>query len=121
MIRLSYIFEVAQSERELKYEIGLSYQQIYLDGISDLLAPNNQLSFARIRRRRVREWGQVGDCCNDRRGHCSPEGQSNGPLHTKMNADSSRSHARLIPHQAHRRRSHLTYMLYLVDLAALSA
>jgi hypothetical protein len=36
----NYIFKVASEERDLKYEVTLSYQQIYLDTISDLLKPN---------------------------------------------------------------------------------
>ena len=36
----NHIFLTMASERELKYEVDISYQQIYLDGISDLLLPS---------------------------------------------------------------------------------
>ena len=35
----NHIFRTADQERELKYEIEVAFQQIYLDGISDLLDP----------------------------------------------------------------------------------
>ena len=36
----NHIFKTADDSRDLKYEVALSYQQIYLDGISDLLQPS---------------------------------------------------------------------------------
>ena len=35
-----HIFERAAETRELKYDVAISYQQIYLDTITDLLSPN---------------------------------------------------------------------------------
>ena len=44
MIRaFHHIFERAAESRELKYEVSISYQQIYLDTITDLLNPSGSV------------------------------------------------------------------------------
>ena len=38
-----HIFACAAESRDLKYEVAISYQQIYLDTITDLLNPGNNV------------------------------------------------------------------------------
>ena len=39
----NFLFKAAAEERELKCEIEIAYVQIYLDGITDLLSPKNDI------------------------------------------------------------------------------
>ena len=61
----NHIFTTADSERELKYEVHLSYQQIYLDGISDLLQPSAPVELREDPKEGVYvsgcEWAQIHD------------------------------------------------------------
>ena len=117
----NYIFETANNEKENKYEVDLSYQQIYLDGISDLLSPTAPVELREdpkdgvyvsgARWERVTNTGEALDALR--------KGNTNrSTACTKMNADSSRSHAVLILRiKCTGGVRTLNGMLYLVDLA----
>ena len=117
----NYMFETARNERELKYEIGLSYQQIYLDGISDLLQPANPVELREDPKDGVYVSGAKWETVTTAGEAIAAlqKGNSNrSTASTKMNADSSRSHAALILRiKCTGGVRTLNGMLYLVDLA----
>jgi len=117
----NFIFATADNERELKYEVQLSYQQIYLDAISDLLQPSAPVELREDPKEGVyvsgAKWEPVistGEAMI-----ALQKGNNNrATAATKMNADSSRSHAVLILRvKCTGGVRTLNGMLYLVDLA----
>ena len=117
----NYIFSAAADERELKYEISLSYQQIYLDGISDLLQPTAPVELREDPREGVyvsgAKWEPVATT-QQAMDALSKGNNNRATACTKMNADSSRSHAVLILRvKCTGGVRTLNGMLYLVDLA----
>ena len=117
----NHIFTKAAEERELKYEIQLSYQQIYLDGISDLLMPSAPVELREDPKEGVyvsgARWESVSTTAEAL--NALKRGNDNrATAATKMNADSSRSHAVLILKiKCTGGVRTLNGMLYLVDLA----
>jgi len=121
----NFIFATADNERELKYEVQLSYQQIYLDAISDLLQPSAPVELREDPKEGVyvsgAKWEPVistGEAMI-----ALQKGNNNrATAATKMNADSSRSHAVLILRvKCTGGVRTLNGMLYLVDWRAPSA
>jgi len=117
----NYVFETLQQERELKYEVYLAYQQIYLDGISDLLQPNAPVELREDPKEGVYVSGAKWQPCSTTEEAIATlrTGNSNrATAATKMNADSSRSHAVLmLKVKVTGGVRTLNGMLYLVDLA----
>ena len=117
----NHIFTTADQERELKYEVDLSYQQIYLDGISDLLMPSAPVELREDPKEGVyvsgAKWERVAS--TQQALDALRKGNTNRTTAcTKMNADSSRSHAVLILRiKCTGGVRTLNGMLYLVDLA----
>eukprot|EP00965_Chrysotila_dentata_P010491 341772-Pleurochrysis_carterae.AAC.2 len=93
------MFERASEERDLSYEIQLSYVQIYLDGISDLLEPENSIELREDPKEGVYvagvRWESIGSP-DDALAALRHGNENRNTAATKMNADSSRSHAVLI-------------------------
>ena len=122
MVRaFNMIFERAASERSLKYEVTLAYVQIYLDEISDLLRPDAPVELREDPKEGVYVSGVHWEAVTTTGAAMDALalGNSNrATASTKMNADSSRSHAVLMlgikvvggPRT-------LMGKLYLVDLA----
>ena len=115
------IFTIAANERELKYEVALSYQQIYLDGISDLLQPSAPVELREDPREGVyvsgAKWATV-TTTEEAMAELHRGNSNRATACTKMNADSSRSHAVLILRiKCTGGVRTLNGMLYLVDLA----
>ena len=122
MIRaFNHIFEVAAAERELKYDVAISYQQIYLDTITDLLNPGSPVEIREDPKTGVyvegAKWMPATSAAEAVK--VLQKGNSNRAVaSTKMNAGSSRSHAALIVRITTTGGVRtLSGMLYLVDLA----
>ena len=122
MIRaFNHIFKTAAEERELKYSVDLSYQQIYLDGISDLLTPSAPVELREDPKEGVyvsgATWAPIENV-DDALAALRKGNANRSTACTKMNADSSRSHAVLILRiRCAGGVRTLNGMLYLVDLA----
>ena len=116
-----HVFEALQSERELKYEVCIAYQQIYLDGISDLLQPNAPVELREDPKEGVYVSGAKWANCTTTQDAIATLQKGNAnrtTAATKMNADSSRSHAVLmLKVKVTGGVRTLNGMLYLVDLA----
>ena len=115
------IFQTMADERELKYEVALAYQQIYLDGISDLLQPSAPVELREDPKDGVyvsnARWATVTTTQQAitelQRGN-----NNRATACTKMNADSSRSHGVLmLKIKCTGGVRTLNGQLYLVDLA----
>lgn len=122
MIRaLQHMFAQAASDRSCKYEISLAYVQIYLDTISDLLEPEQSIELREDPKEGVyvsgASWVKTTDM--DEAMDVINKGMENrSTAATKMNADSSRSHAVLIVNvRVSGGLKTLNGKLYLVDLA----
>ena len=117
----NFIFASADNERELKYEVQLSYQQIYLDGISDLLQPSAPVELREDPKEGVYVSGARWETVTSTALAMAAlnRGNSNrATASTKMNADSSRSHAVLtLSVKCTGGVRTLNGKLYLVDLA----
>ena len=117
----NYIFQVAADERELKYEMHLAYVQIYLDGITDLLMPKNDIELREDPKEGVYIAGVTWAPVTTSKDAMNALDKGNGnraTAATKMNADSSRSHAALmISIKVTGGNRTLNGKLYLVDLA----
>jgi len=117
----NYIFDTADSERELKYEVQIAFQQIYLDGISDLLQPSAPVELREDPKEGVYVSGATWDTVTSTKEAIAAlhRGFANrATACTKMNADSSRSHAVLmLKIRCTGGVRTLNGMLYLVDLA----
>jgi len=116
-----HIFEIAANERELKYEVAISYQQIYLDTITDLLQPSVNVEIREDPKSGVyvdgAKWAPATTA--EEAIKILQKGNSNrATAATKMNSQSSRSHAALIVRITTTGGVRtLNGMLYLVDLA----
>ena len=93
------IFAQAAQERELKYEVQLAYVQIYMDAVSDLLQPENQIDLREDPKEGVYVSGAQWDTVKTPSE--AVDSMRAGNLNrntacTKMNSDSSRSHAVLM-------------------------
>ena len=90
-----HIFQVAAESRDLKYEIEISYQQIYLDSITDLLQPDSAVELREDPREGVYVSGARWDKATTTEQAIATlqKGNSNRAVAaTKMNSGSSRSH-----------------------------
>jgi len=122
MIRsFNHIFEMAAESRDLKYDVQISYQQIYLDSITDLLQPGVSVDVREDPKSGVyvdgAKWESVKSASEAIK--VLQKGNSNRAVTaTKMNSASSRSHAALIVRVITTGGTRtLNGMLYLVDLA----
>merc|ERR1719149_384098 len=117
----NHIFEKASESRDVKYEVQISYQQIYLDTITDLLNPAGQVEMREDPKTGVyvdgAKWEPVASAAAAIK--VLQKGNSNRNVTaTKMNSASSRSHAALIVKVITTGGTRtLNGMLYLVDLA----
>ena len=117
----NHIFAMAAAERELKYEVSISYQQIYLDTITDLLNPASDVEIREDPKTGVyvagAKWAPVITAVEAIK--VLQKGNANrATACTKMNSASSRSHAALIVKIVTTGGVRtLNGMLYLVDLA----
>ena len=122
MIRaFHHIFETAAAERELKYEVSISYQQIYLDSITDLLNPGGTVEIREDPKSGVyvdgAKW-MPATTVQDALKILGKGNSNRATASTKMNSASSRSHAALIVRITTTGGVRtLSGMLYLVDLA----
>ena len=122
MIRaFQHIFGMAEQSRDLKYEVSISYQQIYLDSITDLLNPSSSVEIREDPKSGVYVAGAQWDKASTAKEAIKvlQKGNSNrATACTKMNSASSRSHAALIVKVTTTGGVRtLNGMLYLVDLA----
>ena len=115
------IFQTMADERELKYEVQVSYQQIYLDTITDLLQPSSPVEIREDPKEGVYVSGAKWESVSTTQEAlaCLHKGNSNrATAATKMNSESSRSHAVLILRvKCTGGVRTLNGMLYLYDLA----
>jgi len=116
-----HIFARASESRDLKYDVAISYQQIYLDTITDLLNPTSDVEIREDPKQGVyvagATWSNVDSAAAAMK--VLQKGNSNrATACTKMNSASSRSHAALIVRVTTTGGTRtLNGMLYLVDLA----
>jgi hypothetical protein len=122
MIRtFHHIFEKAAESRDLKYDVQISYQQIYLDTITDLLNPGSSIEIREDPKSGVyvdgAKWEAVTTAAEAIK--VLQKGNSaRATAATKMNSASSRSHAALIVRVTTTGGVRtLNGMLYLCDLA----
>jgi|EP00900_Chrysochromulina_parva_P024627 kinesin family protein 5 len=117
----NHIFEVAAAERELKYEVAISFVQIYLDTITDLLQPHVDVEIREDPKTGVYVEGAKWQTCASAKEAVAvlQKGNSNRAVAcTKMNSASSRSHAALMVRITTTGGIRtLNGVLYLVDLA----
>ena len=95
----NYLFTAMAEERELKYDIKMAYVQIYLDGITDLLNPKNDIDIREDPKDGVYVAGVTWSPVTTTKEALTVLDKGNGnraTAATKMNADSSRSHAALM-------------------------
>ena len=116
-----HIFQRASESRDLKYEVAISYQQIYLDTITDLLNPTGDVEIREDPKQGVYVAGATWSTVDSATAAMKvlQKGNSNrATACTKMNSASSRSHAALIVRVTTSGGTRtLNGMLYLVDLA----
>ena len=116
-----HIFNKAAESRDLKYEVSISYQQIYLDTITDLLNPSSPVEIREDPKSGVYVAGAKWETVDTAQAAMKTlqKGNSNrATACTKMNSASSRSHAALIVRVTCTGGTRtLNGMLYLVDLA----
>ena len=116
-----HIFARAAESRDLKYEVAISYQQIYLDTITDLLNPSGDIELREDPKHGVYVAGAKWDTVDSATAALKvlQKGNANrATACTKMNSASSRSHAALIVKVTCTGGTRtLSGMLYLVDLA----
>jgi hypothetical protein len=116
-----HIFEKQAESRDLKYDVQISYQQIYLDTITDLLNPGSSIEIREDPKSGVyvdgARWEPVTTAAEAVK--VLQKGNSaRATAATKMNSASSRSHAALIVRVTTTGGVRtLNGMLYLVDLA----
>ncbi|KAL1520241.1 hypothetical protein AB1Y20_023711 [Prymnesium parvum] len=117
----NYIFETAAQDRSLKYEIHLSFVQIYLDNLSDLLQPSNAIEIREDPKDGVYVAGVTWEPVSTTQQAMNALDRGNrnrATASTRMNADSSRSHACLmLSIKCTGGPRTLIGKLYLVDLA----
>jgi len=117
----NHIFKMQAESRDLKYEVSISYQQIYLDTITDLLNPGAAVEIRENPATGVYVDGAKWEPVDSAAGAIKvlQKGNSNrNTSATKMNSASSRSHAALIVKIVTTGGTRtLNGMLYLVDLA----
>ena len=117
----NYIFQAMAEERELKYEVQLSYQQIYLDGLTDLLSPSSPVELREDPKEGVYVSGARWETVSTTKEAIEAlhKGNANrATAATKMNAESSRSHAVLLLRvKCTGGARTLNGLLYLCDLA----
>ena len=116
-----HIFETAAESKDLKYEVAISYQQIYLDTITDLLNPGGNVEIREDPKTGVYVENATWTKCNSAAEAIKviQKGNSNrATTATKMNSASSRSHAAVIARVTVTGGVRtLNGQLYLVDLA----
>jgi len=117
-----HLFEMQAASRDLKYEVAISYQQIYLDTITDLLNPQGSgVDLREDPKSGVYVDGAKWETVDSATAAIKvlQKGNSNrATACTKMNSASSRSHAALIVRVTTSGGTRtLNGMLYLVDLA----
>jgi len=116
-----HIFARAAESRDVKYDVAISYQQIYLDTITDLLNPTGEVELREDPKQGVyvagATWSNVDSAAAAMK--VLQKGNANrATACTKMNSASSRSHAALIVRVTTTGGTRtLNGMLYLVDLA----
>ncbi|KAJ1626658.1 P-loop containing nucleoside triphosphate hydrolase protein [Pavlovales sp. CCMP2436] len=115
------IFEHIAQDASQEYEVSMSYVQVYLDTLSDLLTPRNDVQIREDADRGVFLTGLTWRSCKtvrDAKSVLADGNRNRATAATSMNQDSSRSHAVLQMHISRRGGTRtLLGKLYLVDLA----